>query len=63
MIYHYICQDCDKEFLIDVPMTTKIERNKHIKTRCPRCLSKKVKKLLQPAPVHFKGTGWGGDKK
>lgn len=58
MIYHYICLDCGKNFSHDVPMTSRIENGKHINAKCSSCKSKNVKKLLNSAPVHFRGSGF-----
>lgn len=58
MIYNYICLNCDENFSYDVPMTSKIERGKHINAKCPHCKSKNVKKLLHRTHVHFRGSGF-----
>lgn len=58
MIYDYKCISCKRKFRLDVPVTSRIERGKHIKTKCPRCGSKKVKKLIYQAEIIFKGKGF-----
>lgn len=58
MIYKYKCLGCKRNFKLDVPMTSRIERGKHVSAKCPKCNSKNVKKFIESAPVIFKGTGF-----
>jgi len=50
--YAYGCQSCGVQFekiqkFADKPLT-----------RCPECRTGKVKRLLQPPAIVFKGSGW-----
>lgn len=63
MHYNYRCKDCKKVFVVDAPITSKIEGRKHIVATCPHCKSKNVVKLIEKPAIVFKGTGWGKDKK
>ena len=50
--YVYRCSHCKHQFEMfqkfsDPPIE-----------RCPNCRRKSVQKVLQPAPVQFKGSGW-----
>ncbi len=50
--YVYRCSHCKHQFEMfqkfsDPPIE-----------RCPNCRHKSVQKVLQPAPVQFKGSGW-----
>lgn len=58
MRFDYRCLKCKKPFEIDVPITSVIERRKHIKAHCPHCLSKKVVKLISRPEIRFVGTGF-----
>ncbi len=58
MIYDYKCKSCKRKFRLDVPITSRIERGKHIKAKCPNCGSKDVKKIIHTAEIIFKGTGF-----
>jgi len=65
MKYDYKClnKKCRKNFILDVISTTKIEGRRHVGAVCPLCHSRNVVKLLSAPPIHFKGAGWGKDKK
>lgn len=56
MIYDYRCV-CGEKFQKDMPIKF---RNK---VRCPKCRSKKVKRIIHSPSVIFVGNGWGKDKK
>jgi len=50
--YVYRCSHCKHQFekrqrFSDPPIE-----------RCPNCRRKGVRKILQPAPIQFKGSGW-----
>jgi len=47
----------------DAPIKTEIKNGRHPKSRCPKCGSKKVKKLIARPEIVFTGSGWGRDKK
>lgn len=58
MIYDYKCLICGDGFQLDVPMTTRIIKGKHLKARCPHCKTRRVKKVIHRAEIVFKGTGF-----
>jgi len=61
MIRKYRCKEesCCKEFLVDVPVTSKLESRKQLKVKCPRCKSKRVERLITDAPaIIYKGKGF-----
>jgi putative FmdB family regulatory protein len=50
--YAYECSNCGEQFervqkFTDPPVT-----------RCPNCKKNKVRRILQPTPIVFKGSGW-----
>jgi len=54
-IYEYLCEKCEHEFereqrISDAPVKT-----------CPRCRSKKVKRLISQTSFVLKGGGWYSD--
>jgi putative FmdB family regulatory protein len=51
-LFHYECDDCKTQFDVQVPFGTKEL------PPCVNCGSKKVRKLIRPPRVHFKGTGF-----
>jgi putative FmdB family regulatory protein len=51
-MYAYRCQSCGVQFEKQQKFTDKPL------TRCPECRKGTVKRLLQPAAIVFKGSGW-----
>lgn len=51
-MYAYRCQSCGIQFERQQKFTDKPL------TRCPECRKGTVKRLLQPAAIVFKGSGW-----
>jgi putative FmdB family regulatory protein len=51
-VYAYRCQSCGVQF----EKTQKF--NDKPLTKCPECRKGTVKRLLQPAAIVFKGSGW-----
>lgn len=54
-IYEYACEKCDHEFEVEQRIT-----EDPIKT-CPKCKSRKVKKLISQTSFVLKGGGWYSD--
>ena len=54
-IYEYACQKCESEFEVEQRIT-----DGPIKS-CPRCKSKKVKRLISRTSFVLKGGGWYSD--
>ncbi len=51
-IYEYECRKCHHRF-------ERIQKfSDPLVKKCPSCRGGRVEKLLSPAAVHFKGTGW-----
>jgi len=63
MIYDYKCLSCTRPFQVDVPITRKIVKGRHLRVRCPHCKTRKVRKIIHHPNVIFAGGGWGKDKK
>lgn len=58
MIYDYKCLSCNKGFQVDRPMKSRIVSGKHSGVRCPKCKSRKVRKVIHKAEIVFKGSGF-----
>jgi len=59
MKYDYRCINCKKDFVLDVPITSKLEGRKHLGATCPHCHSRNVVKLIpRKVNVVFKGSGF-----
>lgn len=58
MIYDYTCLSCQNTFMLDFPITSDIKNGRHKKARCPKCGSKKVRKVIHKAEIVFKGPGF-----
>jgi putative FmdB family regulatory protein len=54
-IYEYACEKCESEFEVEQRIT-----DSPIKS-CPRCKSKKVKRLISRTSFVLKGGGWYSD--
>jgi len=54
-IYEYACEKCDSEFEVEQRIT-----DDPIKS-CPRCKSRKVKRLISRTSFVLKGGGWYSD--
>jgi len=54
-IYEYACEKCESEFEVEQRIT-----DDPIKT-CPRCKSKKIKRLISRTSFVLKGGGWYSD--
>ncbi len=54
-IYEYACERCESEFEVEQRIT-----DNPLKT-CPRCRSKKVKRLISRTSFVLKGGGWYSD--
>lgn len=54
-IYEYECGKCENQFEVEQRIT-----DEPIKT-CPKCRSKKVKKLISRTSFVLKGSGWHSD--
>jgi len=54
-IYEYACENCESEFEVEQRIT-----DGPIKS-CPRCRSKKVKRLISRTSFVLKGGGWYSD--
>jgi putative FmdB family regulatory protein len=54
-IYEYACEKCESEFEMEQRIT-----DDPIKT-CPRCKSKKIKRLISRTSFVLKGGGWYSD--
>lgn len=63
MIYDYKCLSCKKQFWLEIPITRKIRKGRHLKSRCTHCGSLKVRKTIHHPNVIFNGVGWGKEKK
>jgi putative FmdB family regulatory protein len=50
--YHFECEQCKTQFEMDAPMGSKD------RPPCIKCNSKRVRKLIKPPMVHFKGAGF-----
>ena len=50
--YEYKCGDCKKQVEYFQKMSDAPKR------KCPECGQNKLKRVISPIPVHFKGTGW-----
>lgn len=44
--------------MLDFPITSDIKNGRHKKARCPKCGSKKVRKVIHKAEIVFKGPGF-----
>lgn len=62
MKYTYKCNQCLHEFDRDQKLANVLNHVKHSKVRCPICKGT-TRKLINHVPIHFKGGGWGKDKK
>ena len=58
MRYDYRCEKCEKEFEVEVVATNRLEGRRSVSPKCPHCKSRKVKKLIRPAGIVFKGSGF-----
>jgi putative FmdB family regulatory protein len=54
-IYEYACGKCNAEFEVEQRIT-----ENPVKT-CPKCRSRKVKRLISQTSFHLKGGGWHSD--
>jgi putative FmdB family regulatory protein len=54
-IYEYLCEKCDHEFEREQRMSDPPVRT------CPRCRSRRVKRLISRTAFHLKGGGWYKD--
>jgi putative FmdB family regulatory protein len=54
-IYDYACEKCEREFEIEQRIT-----EEPLKT-CPKCKSRKVKRLISQTSFVLKGGGWYSD--
>ena len=54
-IYEYACRGCESEFEVEQRIT-----EDPVKT-CPRCRSRKVKRLISQTSFVLKGGGWYAD--
>ncbi len=54
-IYEYACEKCDSEFEVEQRIT-----DDPIKS-CPRCKSRKIKRLISRTSFVLKGGGWYSD--
>ncbi len=50
--FHFECEQCKTQFEMQAPMGSKD------RPPCIKCNSKRVRKLIKPPMVHFKGTGF-----
>ena len=56
MKYSFVCVDCVKRFVEEIPMD---KYSTYTTILCPNCYSSKVKRTyVQPIPVIFKGSGF-----
>lgn len=60
--YTYKCNHCNHELDKDLKLEQVLNTAKSPKVICPKCKGT-MRKLIVSAPVHFKGSGWGKDKK
>jgi len=51
-VYTYRCENCGVQFEKSQKFTDKPL------TRCPECRKGKVRRIVQPSAIVFKGTGW-----
>jgi putative FmdB family regulatory protein len=54
-IYDYACEKCEREFEVEQRIT-----DEPLKT-CPKCKSRKVKRLISQTSFVLKGGGWYSD--
>jgi putative FmdB family regulatory protein len=54
-IYEYACEKCESEFEVEQRITDSPVKS------CPRCKSKKVKRLISRTSFVLKGGGWYSD--
>ncbi len=54
-IYEYACEKCESEFEVEQRITDDPVKN------CPRCKSKRVKRLISRTSFVLKGGGWYSD--
>jgi putative FmdB family regulatory protein len=54
-IYDYACEKCEREFEVEQRIT-----EEPLKT-CPKCKSRKVKRLISQTSFVLKGGGWYSD--
>ncbi len=54
-IYEYACGKCENEFEVEQRIS-----EDPVKT-CPKCRSRKVKRLISQTSFHLKGGGWHSD--
>jgi len=52
LLYSFVCEQCDKEFSLDLPV-----RKRNDKRICPNCKSSSIHRLFCSS-VHYKGRGW-----
>lgn len=62
MKYLYKCNICLHEFEKEHKLVHMVNTAKQPKVLCPICKGA-TRKVINATPVHFKGSGWGGDKK
>jgi putative FmdB family regulatory protein len=55
--YEYMCQVCTQVTIVVRPMTEELDFEPY----CDNCTIP-MKRVWAAAAIHFKGTGWGGDK-
>jgi putative FmdB family regulatory protein len=54
-IYEYACEKCDSEFEVEQRITDDPVKS------CPRCKSRKIKRLISRTSFVLKGGGWYSD--
>jgi putative FmdB family regulatory protein len=54
-IYEYVCDGCEREFEVEQRITEDPLRS------CPRCRSRKVRRLISQTSFVLKGGGWYSD--
>ena len=54
-IYEYACEKCEREFEVEQRITEDPLKS------CPKCRSRKVKRLISRTSFVLKGSGWHSD--